>query len=215
VFKIFADTHKIIAGNIHENIYNIYGIELDKNRLLWGCVAPDILPQYRLRRHYKKESLNYVVKEITKLIFISRYVDIDSDTDPIAIKILSKKIGIISHYLSDYVCLPHAERWTFTSNNVIKHINYESKLNEYSPYHDFRRNVITVNDINIYQERIIKLNHIIRKYIEEVIEEYSLKTGYKRDLDFALSLNLKMCYFIIDTVNAYNEETHGNFAFEF
>ncbi|NLJ78385.1 MAG: zinc dependent phospholipase C family protein [Tissierellia bacterium] len=215
MFKIFADTHKIVARNIHENIYNIYGIKLDESRLLWGSVLPDILPQYRLRRHYKKESLNYVVKEITKLILISRYVDINPGMDPIAMKILSKKIGIISHYLSDYVCLPHAERWTFTSNNVMKHINYESRLNEYSPYHDFKRNVITVDDIDIFQERIIKLNHIIKTYIEDVVEEYSLKTGYKQDLNFALSLNLKICYFIIDTVNAYSEEIHSSLALEF
>ncbi|NLJ98792.1 MAG: zinc dependent phospholipase C family protein [Tissierellia bacterium] len=215
MFKIFADTHKIIAKNIHENIYDIYGLKLDENKLLWGSIAPDILPQYRLRRHYKEESLNYIIKEITRLIFISRYVEINPDIDPIAIKILSKKIGIISHYLSDYVCLPHAERWTFTSNNMIKHINYESKLNEYSPYHDFKKNIITVDDMDIFQERVIKLRSIIKRYIESVIDEYSLKTGYKHDLDFALSLNLKICYFIIDTVNAYNEETHKDFAFEF
>ena len=61
---MFGDTHKIIATNIHENIEDIYDIELNKDSLLWGSVAPDILPQYRLHRHYEKESLNYIVNEI-------------------------------------------------------------------------------------------------------------------------------------------------------
>jgi hypothetical protein len=214
VFDIFGDTHKIIGNNIHENIYDIYGIKLDKDKLLWGSVAPDILPQFKLHRHYKKESLNYIVNEIIKLIFICRYIEFNSRIDPLAMKILSKKIGIISHYLSDFVCLPHAERWTFTSS-MFKHINYESKLNDYSPYHDFKKNVITVDDIDIFQERVIKLKPIIKKYIEDVIEEYSLKTGYDNDLNFALSLNLKVSYFIIDTVKAYTEEAYKDFAFEF
>ena len=214
MFKIFSDTHKIIASNIHGNIYDIYGIELDKDKLLWGSIAPDILPQYKLCRHYQKESLNYVVNEIVKLIFISRYIEFSSRIDPIAIRVLSKKIGIISHYLSDFVCLPHAERWTFTSS-MLKHINYESKLNDYSPYHDFKKNVITVDDIDIFQNRIIKLCPMIKQYIQDVIEEYSIKTDFKNDLDFALSLNLKISYFIIDTINAYTEETYKDFAFQF
>lgn len=214
MFEIFADTHKIIAEQMHKNIYNIYGLELDKKKLLWGSIAPDILPKYRFIRHYKDESLNYIVNEITKLIFISRYIEIDSNIDPIAMKMLSKKIGIISHYISDYVCLPHAERWTFTSNNMMKHINYESKLNEYSPNHDFKKNIIDTDDIDIFQHSVIKLRSIVKKYIENVIKEYSLKTGYVNDLNFALSLNLRICYFIIDTVNAYNEETYKRFAFE-
>lgn len=108
----------------------------------------------------------------------------------------------------------HAERWTFTSS-MLKHINYESKLNDYSPYHDFKKNVITVDDIDIFQNRIIKLCPMIKQYIQDVIEEYSIKTDFKNDLDFALSLNLKISYFIIDTINAYTEETYKDFAFQF
>lgn len=70
MFKIFSETHKIIASNIHENIYNVYDVELNKEALLWGAIAPDILPQYKVKRHYKRESLNYVVGEIVKLIYI-------------------------------------------------------------------------------------------------------------------------------------------------
>ncbi|NLW22717.1 MAG: zinc dependent phospholipase C family protein [Tissierellia bacterium] len=214
MFKIFADTHKIIANNIYENINDIYGIKLDKNKLLWGSVAPDILPKFRLHRHYKDESLNYVVNEIIKLIFISRYIEFNSIIDPISMKVLSRKIGIISHYLSDFVCLPHAERWTFTTS-MFKHINYESKLNDYAPYHDFKKNIISVDDIDIFHEGVVKLKPIIKKYIEEVIDEYSLKKGFKYDLDFALSLNLKISCFIIDTINAYREDLYGDYAFEF
>ena len=100
---------------MHENIFDIYGLKLDKEKLLWGSVAPDILPHYKMIRHYKKESINFITREIMKIIFVSRYIDFNEKLDPVAMKVLSKKIGIISHYLSDYVCLAHANRWTFFS----------------------------------------------------------------------------------------------------
>ena len=121
MFKIFSDSHKIIASKIYDNVFDIYGLKLDKEKLLWGSVCPDILPQYKFIRHYKDESLNYIAKEIMKVIFISRYLEFNKILDPLAIKILSNKIGIISHYLSAAVCLPHANRWR-VRDSVIKHI---------------------------------------------------------------------------------------------
>lgn len=217
MLKIFADSHKVIATNIYDNVLDIYGLKLDKKQLLWGSISPDILPQFRFIRHYKEESLNYIAKEIMKVVFISRYLEFNRALDPLTMKILSKKIGIISHYLSDYVCLPHAKRWTFTkgTESMIKHMKYESRLNEYVTTHDFKNNSINVDDIDIYNTEATDLKDNIKNYIREVVKEYSLKTGYENDLDFALSLNLKVSSFILDSIEAYSEEIHGHFAFEF
>lgn len=214
MFKIFSDSHKIIASKVYDNVFDIYGLKLDKQKLLWGSVCPDILPQYKFIRHYKEESLNFIAKEIMKVIFISRYLEFNKILDPLAIKILSKKIGVISHYLSDYVCLPHANRWTFT-DSMIKHIKYESQLNDFATKHDFKKNVINTDDLDIYNIPQAKLKRTIKEYITEVVEEYSLKTSFKNDLNFALSLNLKISYFILDTIIAYSDEMAGYFALEF
>lgn len=217
MFDIFADSHKIIATKIYDNVVDSHGLKLDKDKLLWGSICPDILPQFRFIRHYKEESLNYIAKEIMKIVFISRFIDFNKNLDPITMKIMSKKIGIVSHYLSDYVCLPHAKRWTFTQGRdvMVKHIKYESKLNNYSPSHDFKSNLITIGDIDIYDTEPQELKNRIKEYIKEVVEEYSMKTGYENDLDFALSLNLKITSFILETIEVYSEEIHGHFAFEF
>lgn len=211
---MFGDTHKQISNNIYEKVNENYGIKLNRESLLWGSIAPDILPQFKLHRHYQKESLNYVVNEIVKLIFISRYFDLKSKDDPITMKYISKKIGIISHYLSDYVCLPHAERWTFT-DNMLKHISYESKLNEYAKNYEFKNNVIMIEDIDIFQDKIINLKKLIKAYIEKVIKQYASIESFERDLNFAVSLNLKITYFIIDIVTVYSEATSKEFAFQF
>lgn len=215
MFHIFAESHKIIASNIYDNVIDIYGLKLDKEKLLWGSIAPDILPQYRFIRHYQKESLNYIAREIMKIIFISRYVEFNKILDPLAMKLLSKKIGIISHYLSDFVCLPHADRWTFTKSteSLVKHVKYESALEEYAKTHSFKNNVISVDDINIYDVEFLGLHTKIKEYIEEVVKEYKINTSFKNDMNFALGLNLKITCFILDTINAYSPEIHGQFAF--
>lgn len=214
VFNIFADTHKIIAAQVYDNVLDIYDLKLDKEKLLWGSIAPDVLPKYKLIRHYQDESINYIAMEIMKIIFISRYIDFNKIKDPIGIKLLSRKLGIISHYLSDYVCVPHAKRWTF-NGTMIKHVRYEAKLNDYAPNHTFKKNMITVSDLNIYDENLISLKAAIVKYIEDVVEEYSnTKIGFKTDLDFALSLNLKITYFVLDVINEYSEDIHKVFALE-
>lgn len=215
MFSIFAESHKIIASNIYENVFDIYGLKLDKEKLLWGSIAPDILPQYKLKRHYQRESINYISREIMKLIFISRYIEFNKILDPLAIKLLSKKIGIISHYLSDFVCLPHADRWTFTTSreSLVKHIKYESALEEYAKSHDFKNNIISVEDINIYDVELLGLHSKIKEYIELIVEEYKIKPSFGNDMNFALGLNLKITYFILDTINAYSPEIHQQFAF--
>lgn len=188
-------------------------MKLNKEKLLWGSVAPDILPQYKFIRHYKDESLNYIAKEIMKIIFVSRYIEFNKILDPIAIMVLSKKIGIISHYLSDYVCLPHAKRWTFV-DSMFKHVKYESRLNDFAKTYDFKNNVINVDDIDIHDGEFNNLKSKIKEYIDDVVKEYSLKTGFKNDLNFALSINLKITCFILDTIEEYSEEIHSQFAFE-
>lgn len=214
MFKIFAETHKIIARNIYDNIYDNYDLKLDKNKLEWGSIAPDILPHYRLIRHYKDESLNFISKEIMKVIFISRFLDFNERLDPLAMKLLSNKIGIISHYLSDYVCLPHASRWTFFGN-MKKHIKYEKELDLISPSHDFKINKIDTEDLDIYNINPRDLQEEIKNYINNVVEEYSVKTGYDVDLDFSVAINVKITRFVLDTIAVYSEEIHGHFALQF
>lgn len=214
MLKIFAETHKIIAKNIYDNVYDNYDLKLDIDKLTWGSVAPDILPQYRFIRHYKDESINFISKQIMKVIFISRFLDLNKNLDPLTIKILSKKIGIISHYLSDYVCLPHANRWTFY-NSMVKHVKYESKLNDFVINHDFKNNVIYTEDLNIYDISVMDLKKKIKEYINNIVEEYSMKESFENDLNFSVSLNLKLTYFILDTIALYSKEIEGHFAFQF
>ncbi len=213
--KIFAETHKIIASNIYDNVYEKYDLKLDKNRLLWWSIAPDILPQYKFVRHYKDESIDYIVKEIIKVIYVSRYIEFNRVLDPIAIKILSKKIGLISHYISDYFCLPHAKRWTFNVSKdvMIKHIKYESDLEEFSKTHTFNNNIVDFEDININND-VENLYDSIKGFIENGLDLYLQNEGFANDLDFANLMNIKIANFILETIEEYSEAIYTQIAFE-
>ncbi len=208
MFNIFADAHKIIATEIYESVLELYGLKLDKKSLLWGSVLPDISPKYKLIRHYKEESLEYIINEIINLIETNKKINLYKNK--IGLKILSKKIGIISHYLSDYTCLPHAERWTFQTN-MIKHIKYEADLNKFIKNYKFKENRIKNQDLDLYDtEDDIYLK--IEDYINNVVDvEYKLNRSLSNDLDFAISLNLKINYFILESIELYQEEFATDF----
>ncbi len=211
---MFAETHKIISANIVDRVKDSSNILLDKSSLSWGSVAPDILPKYKFHRHYQMESIDYIVDELVKLIYLGKNIDFSRKVDPITMGIFSERLGIASHYLSDFVCLPHAERWTFPKN-MIKHLNYEAKLDKISPKHSFRADLIEIDGIDIYVDENVDLRLLVKNYIEDVVEEYSVRTGYENDLDFALSLNLSLTQFILEISRSYNEAVYQGLVFEF
>ncbi len=213
MFIIFAEAHKIIGMEMKNNISDIYGVNLDEKNLLWGSVLPDVMPKYKLIRHYEEESIDFITGEISNIIYHYRKLDVDnlSKTD---MKILSRKLGIVSHYISDYTCIPHAKRWTFF-DSMMKHIKYEAKLNDVAISHDFKRNRIYSNDLDIYETNIKEIRKNVKLYIKDVVkEEYSIKEDYSNDLDFALSLNLKLLYYVLDSIKVYETSTEKKFVFQ-
>lgn len=204
MFKIFPQTHKIIASEINKNIKNEHHIVLDEKVIRKSSVIPDFSLKYKLIRHYQDESLDFIASEIVNLIYISKFLNYTA-LDRINRKLLSTKIGVISHYLSDYVCLPHRERWTF-KDSISQHVRYESQLGKVALNHEFNKNILTVEDMDPFHGKSINLKKMVKFYIEQVVEEYSIKRDYQRDLNFALSLNIKITNFIIEVVLEMNKQ---------
>ncbi len=210
---MFANSHKIIAKNIENTIIDKKEIYLDGGALAWGSVAPDIVPKYKFKRHYREESLEYIIREILELIDLSKSLDF-YNIDRITMKVFSTKLGIVSHYLTDFVCIPHVERWTFPKN-MAKHLKYELKLDKLAESHSFNPNIIKGNIINLDSVES-DMYLLVETYILNVFKEYENKLDYSNDLDYALSLNLSLTNFILELSNAYNEEkVKDNLLIEF
>ena len=82
------ESHKWIAKEIYKHFEEEYSLQLDKNKLLWGSIAPDIMPKYKLIRHYKSESILYVASQITKVILTLSLLDEEGIANPTKIMLV-------------------------------------------------------------------------------------------------------------------------------
>lgn len=210
MFKILPDTHKIVAKIVHDRIKEKYNVNLNLDKMLWGSIAPDVLPYYKTKRHYFDESGDYIAREISKLIYFSRYSYSEGNESKLFINYMSKKLGIIMHYLCDFVCYPHAYRMTFIEN-LRKHVRYEQDLALYARENKFLeenfRDVITCEDINFFENSDIKLEKKVKAYLIKVIEEYKDSNhSFDNDLNFALNLSTNISILVIESILEYNGE---------
>lgn len=210
MFKILPDTHKIVAKIVHDRIKEKYNVNLNLDKMLWGSIAPDILPYYKTKRHYFDESGDFIAREISKLIYFSRYSYSEGNESKLFINYMSKKLGIIMHYLCDFVCYPHAYRMTFIEN-LRKHVRYEQDLALYARENKFLeenfRNVISCEDINFFENSDIKLEKKVKAYLIKVIEEYKDSNhSFDNDLNFALNLSTNISILVIESILEYNGE---------
>lgn len=210
MFKILPDTHKIVAKIVRDRIKEKYNVNLNLDKMLWGSIAPDVLPYYKTKRHYFDESGDYIAREISKLIYFSRYSYSEGNESKLFINYMSKKLGIIMHYLCDFVCYPHAYRMTFIEN-LRKHVKYEQDLALYARENKFLeesfRDVITCEDINFFENSDIKLEKKVKAYLIKVIEEYKDSNhSFDNDLNFALNLSTNISILVIESILEYNGE---------
>lgn len=211
MFKILAETHRIIVEETYKYILEDYNIKLNLDKLKWGSVAPDVLPYYRLKRHYLDESVSWISKEISNLIYLSRYHKFGEEVDSFFMKFFSRQLGIIFHYLSDYNCYPHATRMTYTKS-MREHMKYESEMNIYAKNHKFEFKKIELKNIDLYGSDLTKLNTKIEEYIKDYVKEYlSSENSFSNDMDFAFSLCLNISSFVFATILNYTEDMEYQF----
>ena len=199
-----------MAKIVHDRIKEKYNVNLNLDKMLWGSIAPDVLPYYKTKRHYFDESGDYIAREISKLIYFSRYSYSEGNESKLFINYMSKKLGIIMHYLCDFVCYPHAYRMTFIEN-LRKHVKYEQDLALYARDNKFLeesfRAVISCEDINFFENFDIKLEKKVKAYLIKVIEEYKDSNhSFDNDLNFALNLSTNISILVIESILEYNGE---------
>lgn len=208
---IFPETHTIIAKELTQKLNNKYELNLNEARVIWGAISPDFLPKYKIYSHYLDGSLNFVVNEIVGLIYITQRARIP--LQGFYRKFISTKIGVISHFLADYTCLAHHKKWRFKDEFRI-HVAYEKNLHLSAKQHHFKE-IIRTDDLEISDFDRVLLKRIVKDYIINIVNEYSLEQSMERDLDFALDFNYKITQFILDTVSQLSMEGVRLHAFVF
>ena len=133
-------------------------------------------------------------------------MNLDDSKSSLTKKLLSRKLGIISHYLSDFCCMAHALNWSF-NGSLVKHVQYEKAVNEAAKNHVFESVDILTDEIDLEGESILKLRNLIADQIVAIVEEYKTnEASLSCDLNYALALNTRVSSFIIDILLAVQTE---------
>lgn len=188
---MIPESHKAIGRKLHSHLENNYGLILDEKKLLWGSVAPDFLPKYKFISHYKDESIYFISAEITNLIIKLSLISDFSSINSVLLKSISYKLGVISHYLTDYTTHPHARRIRCTNKkSMSEHISYEVALNDYLKSTSLDDSCFFLAESQIYSGNILEYKDFFVQNINSIVEEYLQKNiDFKNDLDYSLCIN--------------------------
>ena len=183
---MMMNTHKSLAISFIENVELNKQFLINDNHFIWGNLKPDSVSKYKFKKHYFDESFNMIVN---KIHFLSS-LTVDDIYIRYSVGKFNQELGVICHFLCDYFCIPHYQRWEFKSPGAVKdHVLYENDLNKYSKSYILRKDVntsITVDNI--------------KKYIFNIQKEYNGIVSYEKDLQYASHICNTIINMILDEI---------------
>ncbi len=189
---MLMNTHMIMANNIINQVNEGNYSFIHKTRFMWGNLKPDCASKYKFKKHYYDESIEMIIDKIKELGSLS-ISEIYSDFGQ---KRFSGELGVICHFVCDYFCLPHNQRWEFKIA-LKRHVKYENALAKIAKSYIPQTRIN--NDLQL---------HEISEFIKNNIKEYEEEKGYIRDLEYSyfvcnsiVNMILKQIY-----INQYNVE---------
>lgn len=126
-------------------------------------------------------------------------------------KFFSKRMGIISHYLSDFTTRPHALRERCTNIDDLKsHIKYEKDLMKHAIKHEFK--FVNLDTSILVSDQYVTIKERVEHFIRSVVNDYlENEASHGNDLDYAMSLSFIISDFVFETIFIYSEEMELQF----
>lgn len=190
---MLMNTHFVIAKSVVDNIDQSKSFFISENNFIYGNIKPDAFSKYVLKKHYLEESLDMIVlkiKYLTSLTLdcISRYFSVSK---------LSQELGVICHFLCDFFCVAHSQRWEL-KHSMSKHINYEKEL----------ACVAKELDLSKFKGDPIT-NNRFEDFFNNLYSEYKNRLDYENDLLFSTYVCNSVVNYVLDsilsnTVTSYN-----------
>ncbi|MDO5300888.1 MAG: zinc dependent phospholipase C family protein [Tissierellia bacterium] len=184
------DAHRLVGRSILKELRQNYSFSINERQFLLGCVAPDFMPQYKMVRHYQGESMDFVVGEILKVLRDLKKTNGIHPLQSFYLDKVSFRLGVIAHYLTDYVTKPHAMRQQFLKFGDMKeHIVYETGLSAFAKQ-EWDGQSASLDALSPMGHGENDMAGFFEKYINAIVEDYKKEEGnYQRDLSYALAIN--------------------------
>lgn len=189
---MFINTHKLIAKSIIDNIDEYKNFFIEENNFIYGNIKPDLPSKYFMQKHYMKESYDMIMYKVNYLCSLnlnclSMYFSVGS---------LSQELGVICHFLCDFLCVPHSNRWEF-KHSMKKHISYETELNSIA------------KETNLRQFKGENINYnCFEDFFKDIYNEYQKILDHKNDLFFSTYVCNSVINYILDSI-LKNSTNHG------
>lgn len=187
-------THLGISQILQKNIESMMGIKLHKIGFMYGNIKPDISSSLIKIPHFKEASFDFITGEIKELMSMKI---IGSGRCP---KYFSERLGVVSHYISDYFCAAHSKS---SNGSMLEHHLYEMKLSQYFNSNSasikkssFLRNAEIITD---FETLTAHLDRLHSRYLETALcfesdVLYTLKAAVDITASVVMSAVLKPFY---------------------
>jgi hypothetical protein len=166
---LLIDTHIILANNIlrQANGKKIYLI--NRRRFIWGNIKPDCASKYKFKKHYYDESITMILDKIKELASLS----VGDIYYSFGKKKFSEELGVVCHFLCDFFCVPHNQRWEF-KHSMKKHVVYEKNLAKFAKLYKFKSYI----DSNLSLEDL-------EEFIVAHQRQYEKGESFRNDLEYS------------------------------
>lgn len=166
---MLMNTHFIIAKSVASNIDTNKSFFINEKNFVYGNMKPDLTSKYFFKTHYLDESLEMILSKITYLCNLT----LNSLSKYFSVTRFSQEIGVICHFLCDFFCVAHSERWRMTYS-MSKHIKYERELDCVAKNIDLSKFKGDCLEINSFEE-----------FFNKLYNKYKNKLECKNDLLFS------------------------------
>lgn len=181
---MMMNTHKIIAKSLLDNVDKNKKFLIDEKNFIYGNIKPDIFSKYKLKKHYLDESFSMIKNKIEYLASL----DIKTLSNKYTKKAFNQEIGVVCHFLCDFFCVAHKERWEFKHSFKI-HIKYETSLTKVAKEYRLKNN------------RNSKLDHNFELFFEKMYAEYNSGSDFEEnDLKYSTYVCNSVLNFILDSI---------------
>lgn len=169
-------THMEMSIVICKAVERETGVKLDIASFIYGSAKPDFSPALLKLPHVKNDGTTHVRNQIFELVQSGKEKFFSN------VKQFSEKLGIITHYLSDFFCFAHTENF---STKKLAHIKYETML-----IHYYRKNSMMFRK-HVVSTPVTCRDNLNSLYdlIESLHNQYLLHPpSYLLDISFALTV---------------------------
>ena len=166
-------SHKRMSEFIYFNIKENTSFTLNKLMFKLGNMSPDMPLYHRHLKHYKYQNFDAILQMIDELSMINPSESISK------LNLYSYRLGVITHYISDYFCLPHNDRETY-SDKLKEHLLYEKNMH---------KDVLNYSNENtIYEDLADFSDFDIKSVIDSFMDMYIAdEQSSKNDIRYAIS----------------------------